>query len=223
MKFEFIHLFFCVVSLIRRVSFEGQWIVGILRLLFMIDVILAVLPIWKLCLVVTHPLDRGVILLDSSDVFDGRFDLESFKCWFCSCRHLHWVWVDNPGLLLKIESLMWWNNLHLRDFVLILLLIVRSRALWVGVLHKSVSAPVPATTWRTQNRAGYYFDTQIKTILTGIRESTRECLQTFWNAPYVFNFLDAAWIVSKSLVGYQYEALTFLTKAGSSSFPFCSS
>jgi hypothetical protein len=61
---KLLHLLIGKVGLVRRVSLEGQRVVGVLRVSLVVNIALSVLPVGELCLVVALLGGRCVILGD---------------------------------------------------------------------------------------------------------------------------------------------------------------
>lgn len=61
-SFQLLHLLFCEVTLVSRVTLEWQWIVRVLRVSFVVNIFFSILPIGELGRIVTWFLSWSIIL-----------------------------------------------------------------------------------------------------------------------------------------------------------------
>ena len=61
-------------------------------------------------------------------------------CIFVSSLQIHFVWINDFGFFLKVESVFVVLNLSVSDPITVVLFVIREDILWVWVSHESVSA-----------------------------------------------------------------------------------
>ena len=99
MLFQFSLLLLCKVLLVIWRSLEWKRVKWVLRVLFVENIIVTILPVWEAFLIkwLTHYWFR--IIVWSSDLFLLWFELEWFIGASISCIHVHFMWIDNFSLL----------------------------------------------------------------------------------------------------------------------------
>lgn len=147
--FKFSHLLFCEVVLIRRWALERKRIVRILRLSFMINILMSIVPIRETRLIRTCLLCRGITLFSSFNYFCLWLNLKRFICYFICCRKFHFMRIDDFMFFFRVESLFLGYNKTLIIFWMKLLLIIGVHCLWIRIFHKSIWTSSSSSNWLT--------------------------------------------------------------------------
>jgi len=144
MLFELSHLLLCKVHLVRRIASKWKGVIGVLRVLLMVDVALSVLPVRELGLIAAGIRYRGIVNSNSLHVPRSRFHIEGFERGLLGCSCLHRMRVNDLGLLFPIVDVFFGEKARILNLILELPLIVGDRTFWVGVLNETVCASPPS-------------------------------------------------------------------------------
>jgi len=128
------------VVFVRRASVERQRIVRVLGVLFVEDIIVAVLPVRERCLVRARLLDGLRWMCHFLNFLFGLQALLSSELAFVCSRHVHLVRVDDLGLFFEVECLLVVFDLCCGQLAVVVLTVVGEESLWVGVAHEPVRA-----------------------------------------------------------------------------------
>lgn len=151
MLLELSHLFFCVIVLVRRVSFERKGVVRKLRLFFMIDICMPIVPVREIGCIRWHLLCWSSTFLSLSYLFLLRCNWERLECCLICGRCFHSMRIDYLMLLFYIKRILLLYNNRLLILRLVLFLVVSNHALWIRILDKSVSASCSPIAWNASS------------------------------------------------------------------------
>lgn len=102
-------MFISVVILIVRIAFECQWIKWILRVFFMVNIILPILPVRKFSWICAHSDHWSIAKFPNFTLFGLTFHFKRIKVCFISRRHVHSMWVYYFMFFLNIKAWIRWN------------------------------------------------------------------------------------------------------------------
>ena len=142
MSFQLLHLLLCEVTLISRITLERQRIVGILRMSFVVNIFLSILPIGELGRIVTGLLGWCVILGNRFKLSLWWKNLKWSKRGFVSGPELHRMRVDNLSFFLEVKGIFFSQNTGLPYLIRKLLLIVGDCTTRIGIADEAIRTSV---------------------------------------------------------------------------------
>ena len=152
MLLKHVHLFFCKVLFVLRVSFKWQGVIRELWMFFVIYIQMSILPVRELCLISTLLLRRGFILYHLS----RRSLLWSYLKWLIRCFISSWAFhrmrVNSFMFFFMIKGIFLWKYLSFFKFSMIFFLIVSNHAFGIWIFHKSICTSCFSSYWSTSNR-----------------------------------------------------------------------
>lgn len=143
---QFPLLLFREVLFVARLTFEGQRVEWVLRMLLMEDVIIAVLPIRETFLVGRLANNRLPLIVGPLDHLLLWLHLEILVSVAASGAQIHLMWVDYLRLLLQVERFTILQHDGVLQLVGELFLVAGAQALGIGVPDELVRAPGLSTT-----------------------------------------------------------------------------
>lgn len=141
MLFKLSHLLLCKVHLVRGVPSEGKRVVGVLRVLLVIDVALSVLPVRELRLIAAGIGNRSIIDRNGFHLPLGRPHIEGLESAFLGRRGFHRMRIDDLSLLFSIVDVFLSQETRILDLILELSLVVGDGTLRVRILYETIRAP----------------------------------------------------------------------------------